>query len=258
MSSNAITIDHVTKRFRVHTERHSTLKEKVLFAGRSRYREFTALEDVSLTVPRGSTVGLLGVNGSGKSTLLKLVSRILYPDAGTIRVDGRVSSLLELGAGFHLDFTGRENIFLNGSLLGLTKRDIRSKIDTIVDFSELGDFIDEPVRSYSSGMYMRLAFSIAVAIEPEILLIDEILAVGDSAFQQKCIDRIRGLQGDGKTIMIVSHDLGKIAELCDHAVWIDKASVRTEGDPTVCIPEYLEQTTMATHTHDRAMRFSHD
>jgi len=235
----AIHVSHVTKSFRVHLERNRSVKEKVLYAGRARYRDFVALRDVSLEVPKGQTLGLIGVNGSGKSTLLKLMSRILYPDRGEVEVRGRVSSLLELGSGFHPDFTGRENVFLNGALLGLSKKEIAAKLDGVIEFSELGDFIDEPVRSYSSGMYMRLAFSVAVAVDPEILLIDEILAVGDAAFQAKCMSRIRELRAANKTIVLVTHDTGAVERFCDAVVWMHNSRVEMSGGTVDCIQAYL-------------------
>lgn len=236
-----IKIQNASKTFRVHREKNPTLKEKLLYARRAKYREFVALEDVSFTVDKGMTVGLLGVNGSGKSTLLKLISRILYPDEGTVRVRGKVSSLLELGAGFHPDFTGYENIFLNGSLMGLSKKELLNKVDEIVEFSELGDFIQEPIRSYSSGMYMRLAFSVAVAVDPEILLIDEILAVGDTAFQAKCMERLRYLQKQNKTIVMVTHDTGVVERFCDRAVWLHNSKLVLDGEPVDTVQRYLQQ-----------------
>lgn len=238
---NVIEVDNVTKAFRVHSAKNSTLKDRVLHYGQSARRDFVALKEVTLSVERGTTVGLIGMNGSGKSTLLKLMSRIIYPDSGQVVVRGRVSSLLELGAGFHPEFTGYENIFMNGALLGLSKREIKGKMDEIVEFSGLGDFLREPVRSYSSGMYMRLAFSVAVAVDPEVLLIDEILAVGDSAFQAKCMSRIRQLQGDGRTIVIVSHDHSSLERLCDKVVWMHDSRVAMEGEPVPCIQAYLAE-----------------
>lgn len=245
--STVISVRGVSKSFRVHTEPRNSLKERILYAGRSRYREFVALDNVSIEIERGSTVGLIGVNGSGKSTLLKLVSRILYPDKGTVEVRGKVSSLLELGAGFHPDFTGVENIYLNASLMGLTNREIRRKQDEIIEFSELGDFIHEPIRSYSSGMYMRLAFSVAVAVDPEILLIDEILSVGDAAFQAKCFDRIKQLQASDRTIVIVTHDTGAVERLCDRAVWLNDSRVRLDGKPIPCVQAYLQSAFSQSH-----------
>jgi len=244
----AVRVSHVSKTFRVHLERNRTLKEKLLYAKRAKYRDFVALSDVSLDIRKGATVGLLGVNGSGKSTLLKLISRILYPDNGNIEVHGRVSSLLELGAGFHPDFTGIENIFLNGALMGLAKRDIAAKLEEIIDFSELGDFIREPIRGYSSGMYMRLAFAVAVAVDPEILLIDEILAVGDAAFQAKCMDRLKQLQSLNRTIVLVTHDTGAVERFCDTAVWLHDSRIRMKGDPVDVVRTYL--TTVFKRSHD--------
>lgn len=246
-SDFAVRVQKVTKSFRVHGERNQTLKDKVIYAGRGKYKNFVALDDVSVDIPRGATVGLIGVNGSGKSTLLKVISRILYPDKGTVEVKGRVSSLLELGAGFHPDFTGEENIFLNGSLMGLSKKELAKKLDEIVDFSELGDFIREPIRGYSSGMYMRLAFSIATAVNPDILLIDEILAVGDAAFQAKCMSRLKELQQAEKTLVLVTHDSGSVERFCDTAVWLDGSKVRMEGKPQEVVRAYLSQTFIRSH-----------
>jgi ABC-type polysaccharide/polyol phosphate transport system ATPase subunit len=236
----AIQVCNVTKKFRIYLERNATLKDKILYAGRSRSRDFVALDNVSLDIPRGATVGLLGVNGSGKSTLLKLMSRILYPDSGSIKVNGRVSSLLELGAGFHPDFTGRENVFMNGALFGLTKKEVQRRLGEIIDFSELADFIDQPVRSYSSGMYMRLAFSVAIAVDPEIILIDEILAVGDAPFQQKCLGKIKQLKSLNKTIVMVTHDMSAVTQFCDEAVWIHNSRIQRKGEPTECIRDYID------------------
>lgn len=236
---DAIIIKDVTKKFRIYKEKNTTLKERLIYAGRSKYTEFLAVDNVCLTLPTGRTVGLIGQNGSGKSTLLKLMTRILYPTKGTIEVNGRVSSLLELGAGFHPDFTGRENIFMNASILGLSRKEIDRKLDEIIAFSELEEFIDNPIRSYSSGMYMRLAFSVAINVNPDILLIDEILAVGDVAFQQKCLGFIKRLREQGKTIVIVSHDHGAIEQLCDTVVWMNRGKMVKAGDPQEVIPEYL-------------------
>ncbi|KYP79847.1 hypothetical protein AYW79_10635 [Ferroacidibacillus organovorans] len=254
-TEKVIRVQNVSKNFRVHTERNSTLKERVLYAGRAKYRDFVALRDVSLDVTRGESLGLIGVNGSGKSTLLKLMSKILYPDSGTVDVRGRVSSLLELGAGFHPDFSGRENVFMNGALLGLSRKEIRDKLDEIIDFSELGDFINEPVRSYSSGMYMRLAFSVAVAVDPEIILIDEILAVGDAAFQAKCMNRLRTLRARDTTIIIVTHDTAAVERFCDRVVWMHDSRVKMEGKPINCIQSYLATVFKASNEGSNAMSF---
>ncbi|MGQ9513369.1 ABC transporter ATP-binding protein [Thermodesulfitimonas sp.] len=225
----AVEITGLWKKFRVYHDRAYSLKERLIFWHRGRTDEFWALKNVNLTIPRGATVGLIGRNGSGKSTLLKIISRILYPTRGTVKVNGRVSTLLELGAGFHPDFTGIENIFLNASILGLTRKEIKERLADIIAFSELGDFIYNPVRTYSSGMYMRLGFAVAVHVDAEILLVDEVLAVGDLAYQEKCLDRIRELRKRGVTIIFVTHDPQQVEELCNLAVWLDKGEIRFIG-----------------------------
>lgn len=240
-TKNAIEVIGVSKKYKIHIEKNSTLKEKILYSKRKKYREYVALNNVNLKVPFGKTIGLIGTNGSGKSTLLKLISKIIYPDKGQILVKGRVSSLLELGAGFHPEFSGFENIYMNASILGLRKKEVDKKLEEIIDFSGIADFINEPVRSYSSGMYMRLAFSVAVAVDPEILLVDEVLAVGDASFQVKCMKRMNQLKYEGKTIVIVSHDMGAIQELCDEVVWIKDSKVHLVGNAKECVSAYLEQ-----------------
>lgn len=236
----AVELTNIWKKFRVYHDRAYTLKERMIFRHRNRADEFWALKGVSLEVPRGATVGLIGRNGSGKSTLLKIISRILYPTRGEVKVNGRVSTLLELGAGFHPDFTGRENIYLNASILGLTRKEIKERLDDIIAFAELGDFIDNPVRNYSSGMYMRLGFAVAVHVDPEILLIDEVLAVGDLAFQEKCLTRIRELQRQGVTIILVTHAPKQVEELCDLAVWLDRGEVKMQGAAREVARSYAE------------------
>ena len=235
-----IEIDGLWKKFRVYHSRTPGLRDRVLLFGKQKTEDFWALRDVTLRIERGSTVGLIGRNGSGKSTLLKVISRILYPDRGQVRVSGRLSTLLELGAGFHPDFTGRENIYLNASILGLSRNEIRNRLDEIVTFSELGDFIDNPVRSYSSGMYMRLGFSVAVHVDREVLMVDEVLAVGDMAFQEKCMAKIKLLQRQGTTIVLVSHAPRQVEELCDAAVWLDQGEVRLAGDASSVSRGYVE------------------
>jgi len=248
----AIDVRNVTKVFRVHLERNNSLKDKLVYLGRAKYRDFVALKDINIQIYPGTTTALLGVNGSGKSTLLKIISRILYPTRGEVVLRGRVSSLLELGAGFHPDFTGYENIFLNASIMGLRRSEVKKRIDEIIDFSELGGFIHEPVRSYSSGMYMRLAFSVATVIEPEILLVDEVLAVGDVAFQEKCIERLRQLQRRGTTIVMVTHDTSIVERMCDQAVWLHNSVVQMIGHPSACVPAYLDAV---THESRKPMSF---
>ena len=194
-----------------------------------------------MDIKKGETVALIGTNGSGKSTLLKLMTKIIFPNEGTIETNGKLTSLLELGAGFHQDFTGRENIYFNASIFGLTRKEIDARMQDIIDFSELGEFIDHPVRTYSSGMYMRLAFSVAINVDAEILLIDEILAVGDQHFQEKCYRKLKELKESDKTIVIVTHSLDVVKDLCDRAVWIYKGELRLDGDPIYVIDEYLKQ-----------------
>lgn len=236
----AITLDQVSKRYRVYHQRHDSLKETFLRRRRGVYDDFWALRDVSFQIEQGLTVGIIGSNGSGKSTTLKLIAHILYPDGGRLEVNGRVSALLELGTGFHHDYTGRENIFLNGALLGIRRQTIRQRLEEIIAFSELANFIDNPVKTYSSGQYMRLAFSIAVNVDPDILLIDEVLAVGDAAFAQKSFERIYRFRTDRKTIVLVSHDLNAVERFCDRALWIDQGGIRADGPPAQVTRAYLE------------------
>ncbi|ASS67330.1 MULTISPECIES: ABC transporter ATP-binding protein [unclassified Paenibacillus] len=225
-----ISINNVSKKFKIYKDKPLTLKEKLLRLRSDDYSDFKAVDGVSLTVHKGETVSLIGHNGCGKSTLLKLITKILYPDQGQIKVNGRISSLIELGAGFHPDFTGRENIYTNASIFGLSKKAIDEKLDDIIGFSELGHFIDNPVRTYSSGMYMRLAFSVAINVDPEILLIDEILSVGDENFQKKCFEKIENFKKSGATIVIVTHDLGTVEKISDRVVWMNAGKVVAEGD----------------------------
>ncbi len=236
----AITIKNLKKKFRIYADRGQSLKEKLLFANRRRYEERWVLKGVSLTVEKGEAIALIGKNGCGKSTLLKLMSRILFPDEGTVTMDGRVSSLLELGAGFHPDMTGRENIYTNASIFGLTRKEIDERLQEIIAFSELEEFIDHPVRTYSSGMYMRLAFSVAIHVGADILLIDEILAVGDAAFQAKCFERLMEIKAQGVTIVIVSHSMAQLERICDRSIWISEGVIHMEGAPSEVHPLYME------------------
>lgn len=241
-TNKAIEVIDVTKSFKIYYDKASTFKEHMLFWNRNKKSEsFTALKKINITIQKGETVGLVGVNGSGKSTLLKLMTKIIYPTEGKVLTHGKLTSLLELGAGFHQDFTGRENIYFNAAIFGLTRNEINNRIDDIIAFSELGEFIDNPIRTYSSGMYMRLAFSIAINVDAEILLIDEILAVGDQHFQEKCFNKLRELKESDKTIVIVSHDLGNIENLCTRAIWIDEGIVASDGNPKKVIDEYLKK-----------------
>lgn len=237
---NAIEVHNVTKDFKVYLDKGNTMKEKILFKKRRRYERRKVLKDISFEVKKGEAVGLIGHNGCGKSTTLKLLTRIMYPDSGSIEMRGRVSSLIELGAGFHPDMSGRENIYINASIFGLTHKEIDERVNSIIEFSELQDFIDNPVRTYSSGMYMRLAFSVAINVDADILLIDEILAVGDANFQGKCFDKLREIKAEGTTIVIVSHSLGQIEQICEKTIWINDGIVRMEGSPRDVHPVYMD------------------
>lgn len=236
-----IKVDNVYKSFKVYYDRGQSFKERILFRNRNRHEVHEVLKGISLSIKKGEVVGLIGENGSGKSTLLKLMTKIIYPDKGSIKIKGKVSSLLELGAGFHPDMTGRENIYTNASIFGLTKKEIDDRLEKIIEFSELGEFIDNPVRTYSSGMYMRLAFSVAINVDADILLVDEILAVGDASFQAKCFNKMQELKNEGKTIVIVSHDSGSIERLCDRAVWIDEGHKKNDGIPHDVVALYLDK-----------------
>ena len=239
----AIKVAHVSKNFKLYYDRANTLKEKILFfskKNRNKDEILHVLKDISLDIKKGESVALIGTNGSGKSTLLKLMTKIIYPNKGKIITNWKLTSLLELGAGFHDDFTGRENIYFNASIFGLTKAEIDEKIDEIIEFSELGDFIDNPVRTYSSGMYMRLAFSVAINVQAEILLIDEILAVGDQHFQDKCFNKLIDLKESGKTIVIVTHSIEQVKRFCNRAIWLYKGEVRKDGETKEVLKEYLK------------------
>ena len=236
-----INVKNVEKSFKIYSDKGYTLKEKLLFfKQRNSYTRHEVLKGVTLEIEKGEVVGLVGHNGCGKSTLLKLMTKIIYPDKGKIEINGKISSLLELGAGFHPDMTGRENIYTNASIFGLTKKEIDARLDDIIEFSELEEFIDSPVRTYSSGMYMRLAFSVAINVDADILLIDEILAVGDARFQAKCFNKMLELKKSGITIVIVSHDLGSIERLCNRAIWIENGKIKDEGIPHDIVAEYLD------------------
>jgi ABC-type polysaccharide/polyol phosphate transport system ATPase subunit len=241
MSTPAIEVSDVAKRFRLIHERQSTLKATV-FNGfrRTVHEEFWALRGVSFDVAEGSTFGLIGHNGSGKSTLLKCLAKIYRPDRGRIATRGRMSALLELGAGFHPELSGRENVYLNGSILGMTKRDIDARFDDIVAFAGLEDFIDTPVKNYSSGMFVRLGFSVAITVEPDVLLVDEVLAVGDESFQHRCTEKFAELRRSGRTIVIVSHGLDTVRSICDQAAWLDHGELVKQGDAYEVVSSYID------------------
>lgn len=237
----AISVEDVAKRFKLIHEQQSSLKATV-FNGfrRLRFEEFWALNGIDLEVPEGSTYGLIGHNGSGKSTLLKCLARIYRPTRGQITTHGKVSALLELGAGFHPELSGRENVYLNGSILGLSRRDVDARFDEIVSFAGLERFIDSPVKNYSSGMFVRLGFAVAINVEPDILLVDEVLAVGDESFQQRCLEKFADLRRDGRTVVVVSHGLESIRSICDHAAWLDHGRLLASGPAGTVVDTYLE------------------
>ena len=242
-NENRIVVSHVYKNFNVYFDKANSIKEKLLFWNRNKKETREVLKDINLTIKNGEAVALIGVNGSGKSTLLKLVTKIIYPTKGKITVNGKLTSLLELGAGFHPDFSGRENIYFNASIFGLTKKQIDERLDQIIEFSELQEFIDNPVRTYSSGMFMRLAFAVAINVDADILLVDEILSVGDQHFQEKCINKMKELKKEGKTMVFVTHSLGSARELCDRAVWLNQGVIAADGDVNEVIDKYIKETT---------------
>ena len=246
-SSVAISVDHVSKKFRIYHEKNQYLKSALLSGKRARYEDFWAVNDVSFEVQTGSTFGIIGSNGSGKSTLLKCIAGILHPEKGSITTQGRTAALLELGSGFHPDLSGRENVFLNGALLGLTRGELERKFDEIVDFAGLEEFIDTPVKNYSSGMAVRLGFAIAINVDPDILIIDEVLAVGDASFQQKCYQKIESFRRDGKTILFVSHGLSDVTTLCSQVLWMEKGRAKAIGRSIDLVSDYLGASHNTVH-----------
>ena len=238
MTKNAIEVKSLSKNFRLYHERNRYIKAAFLRGRRAKYEEFIALNDVSFDVPHGATLGIIGSNGSGKTTMLKCLTGIYTPERGSIKIDGKVAALLELGAGFHPELTGSENVYLNGAILGMTKRDVQLKFDKIVEFAGLEKFINSPVKNFSSGMVVRLGFSIAAHVEPKILLIDEILSVGDQDFQRKSTEKIEEFRREGRTIVVVSHSLGLVQQLCKEVIWLDKGKIRQSGLATDVISAY--------------------
>src|SRR5512145_3305779 len=242
---NAIEVTNVTKVYRKYARRKqfATLKSALLKGSLIQDLQpdetFPALKGVSFNVPAGSTYGIIGRNGSGKSTMLKLVAGITKPTSGSVRVEGRISALIELGAGFHPEISGRENVFINGVMLGLSKREIAKRFDEIVEFAELTEFIDAPVKTYSSGMYMRLGFAVAINVDPDVLLVDEVLAVGDEGFTHKCLDKFAEFKRRGRTILLVTHSLGMVERFCDEALWLDKGRMQGMGDPKRLVGAYV-------------------
>ena len=242
MNDYTICVNDVYKSFNVYLDKANTIKEKMLFFSRNRREKREVLKGINLKIKKGEVVALIGTNGSGKSTLLKLMTKILYPNKGTIETNGKLTSLLELGAGFHPDFSGRENIYFNASIFGLTKKEIDEKLNDIIEFSELERFIDNPVRTYSSGMFMRLAFAVAINVNADILLVDEILSVGDEHFQNKCIKKMLDLKNQGKTMVFVTHSMETVRKICDRAVWLCEGKIEMDGEVSKVIEKYVEKT----------------
>jgi ABC-type polysaccharide/polyol phosphate transport system ATPase subunit len=241
LSETAITVDGVSKSFRIYRRRETTLKETILRGRRGEWEELRAADNLSFTVPRGQALGVIGPNGAGKSTLLKMLARILSPDRGRVIIDGRVSALLELGAGFHPEYSAVENIFLSGAFYGMSRAQLKPRVDSIIEFAELGRFADNPVKTYSSGMYARLGFAIAVSVEPDVLLCDEVLAVGDESFRQRCYERMLEFRDAGRTLVLVTHDLGAVHQFCDRAMWLERGAIRQEGDPRNVVRAYIRE-----------------
>ena len=242
MEETVISVQNVYKNFYVYMDKANTIKEKLLFLSRNRKEKREVLKGIELEINKGEAVALIGTNGSGKSTLLKLMTKILYPNKGKIEIKGKLTSLLELGAGFHPDFSGRENIYFNASIFGLTKKEIDQKLEQIIEFSELRSYIDNPVRTYSSGMFMRLAFAVAININADILLIDEILSVGDEHFQNKCIEEMLNLKKQGKTMVFVTHSMESAKKLCNRAIWLKDGKIQMDGNTDDVINKYIEVT----------------
>lgn len=248
MMSPAITLEHINKDFELLRGKHTSIKSALLSLRRSRRQMTPGLRDISLTVSKGETVAVVGKNGSGKSTLLRIISRVYRPTSGIVNVNGRMSTMLALAAGFHPELTGRENIYFNGAIMGLSAAEMAGRIDQIIDFSELNDFIDAAVKTYSDGMLMRLGFSIAVETDPDILLIDEVLAVGDAEFQEKCYDRIEAFKRQGRTIVFVTHDLDSARRVASRAIWMSAGKIVADGDTVQVIDEYLSSLVHVEHT----------
>ncbi|TFC01235.1 ABC transporter ATP-binding protein [Cryobacterium mannosilyticum] len=240
MNEIAVNVEHVSKKFRLYHERNQSIKSAIMRGRRSVHEDFWALKDVTFDVPTGSTFGLIGSNGSGKSTLLKCLAKIYYPEKGTIGYRGRIAALLEVGSGFHPELSGRENVFLNGSILGMSKKEITRKFDEIVDFSGVEQFIDQPVKNYSSGMYVRLGFAIAINVDPDVLVVDEVLSVGDADFQDKCRQKFVDFKNAGKTVVLVSHSMSQVQDMCDHAAWLRHGELVMRGDAKPTIQAYLD------------------
>ena len=255
MTTAAVTVDDLSKSFRVYRDRNQSLKATLLQRRRAQFEEFQALKHVSLEVPEGTTFGLLGRNGSGKSTLLKCMARILRPTSGSIQTRGRVAAMLEVGSGFHPELSGRENVYLNASILGMGKAEVDRKFDQIVDFSGVEEFIDQPVKNYSSGMYVRLGFAVSIHVEPEVLLVDEVLAVGDMEFQEKCLDKFAQFRDEGRTVVVVSHGVEQMKTFCDEVAWLDHGVLQDVGDAAKVVEKYTDVSHSAEEVDGGGTRF---
>jgi ABC-2 type transport system ATP-binding protein len=251
----AVSLQHVSKSFRLYQDRNQSLKAALLRRGRSRYDEFAALSDVSFDIETGSTFGLMGRNGSGKSTLLKCIARIYQPDSGRVLSRGRIAAMLELGSGFHPELSGRDNVFLNGAILGLSQNEMVRRFDEIVDFSGIEQYIDQPVKNYSSGMYVRLGFAVAIHVEPDVLLVDEVLAVGDQSFQEKCLAKFAEYRRDGRTVVVVSHDLTSMRTFCDEVAWLEHGRLSDLGPAASVIDRYADTAHAESYESRDGQRF---
>mgnify|MGYP001211908190 CR=1 FL=1 len=240
MSANAITVKDVTKVYRLYDKPIDRLKESLSLTHKSYHKDFYALNGLSFNVEKGQTVGIIGTNGSGKSTILKIITGVLTPTTGQVDVEGKISALLELGAGFNMDYTGIENIYMNGTMMGYSRKEMDEKLQDILDFADIGDFVYQPVKTYSSGMFVRLAFALNINVEPEILIVDEGLAVGDAAFQEKCQERMHHMLENGTTLLFVSHTMATVRQLCDHAIWLNKGNVVMQGEAESVCDAYME------------------
>ena len=236
-----LSVNHLVKSFRIHQQKSNSLKQLIAGRGRNRFEDFIAVDDVTFDVREGEVFGIIGQNGSGKSTLLKCMAGILQPNSGSVHVHRRMGALLELGAGFHPELSGRENVFLNAAILGMGRKEIALRFDEIVDFSGLHAFIDQPTKTYSSGMYVRLAFAVAINVDPQLLIVDEILAVGDVSFQRRCLEKFVEFRNEGRTIVLVTHDMGSVKSLCDRAIWLEHGKAVDEGDPGDLVEAYTER-----------------
>ncbi len=253
-----VEIDHLSKVYHLYDKPIDRLKEAVSLTRKCYYREYYALKDLSLVIRRGESVGIIGVNGSGKSTLLKIITGVLNPSEGKVRTNGKIAALLELGAGFNPEYTGLENIYLNGTMMGRSEKEMKEKLRSIIDFADIGEFINQPVKSYSSGMFARLAFAVSINVEPEILIVDEALSVGDMRFQIKCMDKMKSMMQGGTTVLFVSHDINSIRRFCTRAVWLRKGEVEADGDVNEISDMYMDFLKMGEENYNALSKLEED